>query len=67
MAAQSPLASRAPAYALARLGGRPWFARWLMPWMNRPVAARLHGIDWGLPQVYEEAQPFKKAWSMWIM
>jgi 4-amino-4-deoxy-L-arabinose transferase-like glycosyltransferase len=26
---------------------------------------RLYRIDWGLPQVYEEAYPFKKAWPMW--
>ena len=29
------------------------------------VGLRLVGIDWGLPQVYEEAYPFKKAWPMW--
>ena len=29
------------------------------------LALRLVGIDWGLPQVYEEAYPFKKAWPMW--
>jgi hypothetical protein len=29
------------------------------------LALRLHGIDAGLPQVYEEAYPFKTAWTMW--
>ena len=29
------------------------------------LGMRLYGIDWGLPQVYEEAYPFKKAWPMW--
>jgi 4-amino-4-deoxy-L-arabinose transferase-like glycosyltransferase len=29
------------------------------------LALRLHGMDWGLPLVYEEAYPFKKAWDMW--
>jgi hypothetical protein len=29
------------------------------------LALRLYGVDWGLPQVYEEAQPLKKAWDMW--
>src|SRR5689334_11615497 len=29
------------------------------------LALRLHGIGWGLPGVYEEAYPFKKAWDMW--
>lgn len=26
---------------------------------------RFYGIGWGLPQVYEEATPFKTAWQMW--
>ncbi|MCK5613107.1 hypothetical protein KAR91_65140, partial [Candidatus Pacearchaeota archaeon] len=26
---------------------------------------RIYGIDWGLPQVYEEATPLYKAWEMW--
>lgn len=26
---------------------------------------RFYGLGWGLPQVYEEAQPFRLAWSMW--
>ena len=26
---------------------------------------RFYGIDWGLPQVYEEATPVRKAWGMW--
>jgi len=29
------------------------------------LVLRLHGIGWGLPGVYEEAYPFKKAWDMW--
>src|SRR5258706_14976588 len=28
-------------------------------------AIRMHGIRWGLPEVYEEAYPFKAAWDMW--
>src|SRR5262245_52485468 len=39
------------------------------PWLLVPlviaVALRFWGIGWGLPQVYEEAYPFKKAWDMW--
>ena len=33
--------------------------------MGLALALRLYGIDWGLPQVYEEAYPLKKAWPMW--
>jgi 4-amino-4-deoxy-L-arabinose transferase-like glycosyltransferase len=29
------------------------------------VVLRFHGLGWGLPAVYEEAYPFKKAWDMW--
>ncbi len=29
------------------------------------IGLRLVGLDWGLPEVYEEAYPFKKAWPMW--
>jgi hypothetical protein len=29
------------------------------------LALRLHGIGWGLPEVYEEATPFRVAWEMW--
>src|SRR5207249_4654538 len=29
------------------------------------AALRFHGLGWGLPDVYEEAYPFKKAWDMW--
>src|SRR5207244_5897414 len=29
------------------------------------LALRLHGIGWGLPEVFEEAYPFKAAWEMW--
>jgi len=29
------------------------------------LALRLYGIQAGLPQVYEEAYPFKMAWPMW--
>jgi 4-amino-4-deoxy-L-arabinose transferase-like glycosyltransferase len=33
--------------------------------MGLALALRLHGLDWGLPQVYEEAYPLKKSWPMW--
>ena len=29
------------------------------------LAVRLYGMNWGLPFVYEEATPLKKAWAMW--
>jgi 4-amino-4-deoxy-L-arabinose transferase-like glycosyltransferase len=29
------------------------------------LALRLYGMNWGLPYVYEEATPFKQAWTMW--
>jgi 4-amino-4-deoxy-L-arabinose transferase-like glycosyltransferase len=29
------------------------------------LAARLYQVGWGLPYVYEEATPLKKAWEMW--
>jgi 4-amino-4-deoxy-L-arabinose transferase-like glycosyltransferase len=29
------------------------------------LAVRLYGLNWGLPHVYEEAQPIKLAWDMW--
>jgi 4-amino-4-deoxy-L-arabinose transferase-like glycosyltransferase len=29
------------------------------------LALRAYGLDWGLPQVYEEATPLRKAWDMW--
>lgn len=29
------------------------------------VVLRFHGLGWGLPAVFEEAYPFKKAWEMW--
>lgn len=29
------------------------------------LALRLWGLGWGLPEVYEEAYPFKKSWEMW--
>lgn len=29
------------------------------------AALRLYGIGWGLPQLYEEAAPFHRAWNMW--
>ncbi len=32
-------------HPLHRLRKWPPFARWVMPWMDRPVAARLHGVD----------------------
>jgi hypothetical protein len=39
-----------------------WIALGLMA---LALALRLHGIDWGLPQIYEEAYPLKKSWPMW--
>ena len=29
------------------------------------LVMRFYGFRWGLPQVYEEATPFKTAWDMW--
>ncbi len=29
------------------------------------VGLRRYGLDWGLPEVFEEATPLKKAWDMW--
>jgi len=29
------------------------------------AALRFYGIDWGLPDVYEEATPLRRAWGMW--
>jgi 4-amino-4-deoxy-L-arabinose transferase-like glycosyltransferase len=29
------------------------------------AVVRLHGLGWGLPQIYEEATPLRKAWEMW--
>lgn len=26
---------------------------------------RVYGLDWGLPQIYEEATPLNRAWRMW--
>jgi len=26
---------------------------------------RLHNLDWGLPEVFEEATPWRQAWQMW--
>ncbi len=26
---------------------------------------RLHDLDWGLPEVFEEATPWRQAWEMW--
>ena len=26
---------------------------------------RIWGIDWGLPEVYEEARPMHEAWKLW--
>ncbi len=26
---------------------------------------RLHNLDWGLPEVFEEATPWRQAWEMW--
>jgi hypothetical protein len=40
--------------------------RWVLPGLVLlALALRLHGIGAGLPQVYEEAYPFKTAWTMW--
>jgi 4-amino-4-deoxy-L-arabinose transferase-like glycosyltransferase len=37
----------------------------IVPVLIVAVAARLYGIGWGLPHVYEEAKPLKVAWQMW--
>lgn len=29
------------------------------------LAVRLYGLNWGLPNVYEEATPLRQAWDMW--
>ncbi len=29
------------------------------------LGLRLEGLSWGLPQIYEEATPLKKAWQLW--
>ena len=29
------------------------------------VGLRIYGLGWGLPEVFEEATPLKKAWKMW--
>jgi 4-amino-4-deoxy-L-arabinose transferase-like glycosyltransferase len=29
------------------------------------AAVRLYGIDWGLPHLFEEATPLRRAWEMW--
>lgn len=29
------------------------------------VSLRFYGLGWGLPQVYEDAVPLKRAWMMW--
>jgi len=26
---------------------------------------RLHNLDWGLPEIFEEATPWRQAWEMW--
>jgi dolichyl-phosphate-mannose-protein mannosyltransferase len=40
--------------------------RWTLPGLVLlALALRLYGIQAGLPEVYEEAYPFKVAWTMW--
>ncbi|HKQ57931.1 MAG TPA: glycosyltransferase family 39 protein, partial [Candidatus Eisenbacteria bacterium] len=40
--------------------------RWLIAILVlAALALRWHGIGYGLPEVYEEAYPFKIAWRMW--
>lgn len=29
------------------------------------IGIRYYGLDWGLPEVFEEATPLRKAWDMW--
>ena len=38
---------------------------WLAAVFALAVIVRLVGIGYGLPEVYEEAYPFKSAWGMW--
>ncbi len=50
--------------------GRPsWQSvrTWLLLAIPLVVGAglRLHGLDWGLPDLFEEATPFFRAWAMW--
>jgi dolichyl-phosphate-mannose-protein mannosyltransferase len=57
----------APASRPARGATHPSTAEsWVLPGLLLlALALRLHGIGAGLPQVYEEAYPFKTAWAMW--
>ena len=60
-----PRERRAPAEPAPPLGARstdPWLIAGLV---LMGLALRLHGIGTGLPEVYEEAYPFKTAWRMW--
>src|SRR5262245_21030442 len=47
----------------------PPFRRWeafaLADTVALALGLRVNGIGWGLPNVYEEATLFKKAWDMW--
>jgi len=38
---------------------------WLSACVLLALVLRLHGLRWGLPEVYEEATPFRQAWEMW--
>jgi len=38
---------------------------WIAALVALALALRIQGIGAGLPEVYEEAYPFKVAWSMW--
>ncbi|NNF08380.1 MAG: phospholipid carrier-dependent glycosyltransferase [Candidatus Eisenbacteria bacterium] len=37
---------------------------WVLAVVVLAAALRFFGLDWGLPQVYEEATPLKKAWDL---
>lgn len=39
--------------------------RFILPILVAAVFLRFYQLGWGLPYVFEEATPLKKAWSMW--
>jgi len=49
-------------FQLPRFRGEPWL---LTAIVAIALGLRFYGMNWGLPLVYEEAYPFKKAWDMW--
>src|SRR5262245_28201214 len=46
---------------------KPRFSAWILPLAIAVLALglRLYRIGWGLPSVFEEATPLKRAWDMW--